>query len=130
MPAELGESERSALLQRFEDQHGPLIGHLADNAAHQFLDRRIDLIRDLLAFLITFFASDRLVHRHSPSGAYRTFRCLLPKGEHCPYLALTQPERTRRSEEHTSELQSLMRISYAVFCLKKNTPIYTIRQYT
>src|SRR3546814_3643436 len=26
---------------------------------------------------------------------------------------------TRRSEEHTSELQSLMRISYAVFCLKK-----------
>src|SRR3546814_8617875 len=27
----------------------------------------------------------------------------------------------RRSEEHTSELQSLMRISYAVFCLNKNT---------
>src|SRR3546814_10054311 len=31
---------------------------------------------------------------------------------------LTQPENGRRSEEHTSELQSLMRISYAVFCLK------------
>src|SRR3546814_7353801 len=29
-----------------------------------------------------------------------------------------------RSEEHTSELQSLMRISYAVFCLKKKTPDY------
>src|SRR3546814_4888766 len=29
-----------------------------------------------------------------------------------------------RSEEHTSELQSLMRISYAVFCLKKKTHIY------
>src|SRR3546814_5668784 len=29
--------------------------------------------------------------------------------------------RADRSEEHTSELQSLMRISYAVFCLKKNT---------
>src|SRR3546814_1256387 len=28
-----------------------------------------------------------------------------------------------RSEEHTSELQSLMRISYAVFCLKKKTQI-------
>src|SRR3546814_10707823 len=28
-------------------------------------------------------------------------------------------ERHKRSEEHTSELQSLMRISYAVFCLKK-----------
>src|SRR3546814_9113917 len=37
--------------------------------------------------------------------------------------------RLRRSEEHTSELQSLMRISYAVFCLKKktkqNTTLYT-----
>src|SRR3546814_7166101 len=53
-----------------------------------------------------------------------------------PYLALTCPESCRdagvpsgigtqvlhRSEEHTSELQSLMRISYAVFCLKKKTP--------
>src|SRR3546814_9162734 len=31
-----------------------------------------------------------------------------------------------RSEEHTSELQSLMRISYAVFCLKKQKNKYTI----
>src|SRR3546814_1085483 len=30
-----------------------------------------------------------------------------------------RPARDERSEEHTSELQSLMRISYAVFCLKK-----------
>src|SRR3546814_8633762 len=29
-----------------------------------------------------------------------------------------------RSEEHTSELQSLMRISYAVLCLKKQNPVY------
>src|SRR3546814_9343716 len=34
----------------------------------------------------------------------------------------------RRSEEHTSELQSLMRISYAVFCLKKNTNTYVTHQ--
>src|SRR3546814_6067887 len=32
-------------------------------------------------------------------------------------------KQTWRSEEHTSELQSLMRISYAVFCLKKKTKI-------
>src|SRR3546814_8915482 len=40
-----------------------------------------------------------------------------------------KPAGRRRSEEHTSELQSLMRISYAVFCLKKkktNTKINTI----
>src|SRR3546814_8973664 len=37
-----------------------------------------------------------------------------------PYTAITSfPQ--MRSEEHTSELQSLMRISYAVFCLKKKT---------
>src|SRR3546814_9985089 len=35
--------------------------------------------------------------------------------------------RGERSEEHTSELQSLMRISYAVFCLKKKKP-YTNEQ--
>src|SRR3546814_8253546 len=35
-----------------------------------------------------------------------------------------------RSEEHTSELQSLMRISYAVFCLKKKKNKYTIRTQT
>src|SRR3546814_9029472 len=32
-----------------------------------------------------------------------------------------------RSEEHTSELQSLMRISYAVFCLKKKKPANSIK---
>src|SRR3546814_8068268 len=34
-------------------------------------------------------------------------------------VILTNPPFGGRSEEHTSELQSLMRISYAVFCLKK-----------
>src|SRR3546814_1020773 len=35
-----------------------------------------------------------------------------------------------RSEEHTSELQSLMRISYAVFCLKKKTQKHAQTYYT
>src|SRR3546814_9289519 len=45
---------------------------------------------------------------------------LLAQLERCgPFgVGNTQP---RRSEEHTSELQSLMRSSYAVFCLKKKT---------
>src|SRR3546814_6593025 len=38
--------------------------------------------------------------------------CSLPMFHH-------RPDTRRRSEEHTSELQSLMRISYAVFCLNK-----------
>src|SRR3546814_5046917 len=39
------------------------------------------------------------------------------------FLAATGFARRLRSEEHTSELQSLMRISYAVFCLKKKNTI-------
>src|SRR3546814_5348218 len=44
---------------------------------------------------------------------------------HCG-LQRRSPWRSPRSEEHTSELQSLMRISYAVFCLKKKKTITTI----
>src|SRR3546814_2823843 len=58
-------------------------------------------------------------------------RIICPKE---PYCRLAPPEKSAvgllvmiwirpRSEEHTSELQSLMRISYAVFCLKKKNQI-------
>src|SRR3546814_9696521 len=62
-------------------------------------------------------------------------RCLISKGrvrprlvvifgpgrDHCAGMIEVEEQRLiqKRSEEHTSELQSLMRISYAVFCLKK-----------
>src|SRR3546814_10166473 len=48
---------------------------------------------------------------HVPSEVIETARQLHPATAH--------PGMVARSEEHTSELQSLMRISYAVFCLKK-----------
>src|SRR3546814_1826659 len=44
--------------------------------------------------------------------------------DHFSRPRLGRPKR-QRSEEHTSELQSLMRISYAVFCLKKNKKRHT-----
>src|SRR3546814_8598678 len=47
--------------------------------------------------------------------------------------AAVRRHRAGRSEEHTSELQSLMRISYAVFCLKKKKQTYSrknIKQHT
>src|SRR3546814_5496798 len=65
------------------------------------------------------------------------FRSWHPSGSPCPGQGSRESRRSRsagssgrpptadiytqRSEEHTSELQSLMRISYAVFCLKKKT---------
>src|SRR3546814_9925598 len=42
-------------------------------------------------------------------------------------LAVEESGPRDRSEEHTSELQSLMRISYAVFCLKKKKKYQTVR---
>src|SRR3546814_10557704 len=70
---------------------------------------------DTLFPYTTLFRSGRQV---PPGGA----RCLTGKSR----LAASPPGRDTggprqigRSEEHTSELQSLMRISYAVFCLKK-----------
>src|SRR3546814_2074465 len=51
-------------------------------------------------------------------GAQHRSRALRPRLARPPGSSL-QSLQARRSEEHTSELQSLMRISYAVFCLKK-----------
>src|SRR3546814_6381362 len=48
--------------------------------------------------------------------------------EHCLSATLCLDLNFARSEEHTSELQSLMRISYAVFCLKKQKCRRTIKQ--
>src|SRR3546814_10836912 len=64
-------------------------------------------------------AFERLVldHRAVDDARGVVKRRELPKG---PNRRLDSPRPARsRSEEHTSELQSLMRISYAVFCLKK-----------
>src|SRR3546814_3300294 len=59
-----------------------------------------------------WYSNDRyfVVRKHSPGR-----RAIVAH----PATSLLQ----RRSEEHTSELQSLMRISYAVFCLKKKIKI-------
>src|SRR3546814_8590028 len=46
-------------------------------------------------------------------------------GHLCLLISLWEHSERARSEEHTSELQSLMRISYAVFCLKKKKRMST-----
>src|SRR3546814_7031793 len=79
----------------------------------------------------TLFPYTTLFRSRGKADGHREVRCLLPRLDSparqvrsWPRSAATGgarlPERWHlRSEEHTSELQSLMRISYAVFCLKK-----------
>src|SRR3546814_3024272 len=64
------------------------------------------------------FAADRPAGASAVSG-----RFLQRDQRHRPGETFRKQRTHRRSEEHTSELQSLMRISYAVFCLKKKTNI-------
>src|SRR3546814_17931633 len=60
-------------------------------------------------------SSPRLVFTTSPVAPTQSPRLMWPK----PSKSAVTAAGAKRSEEHTSELQSLMRISYAVFCLKK-----------
>src|SRR3546814_3732411 len=75
----------------------------------------------------TLFPYTTLFRSRAPTRD-RVYRRACRSGRHRRNFRLdqrTEPDRGRavhqrnRSEEHTSELQSLMRISYAVFCLKK-----------
>src|SRR3546814_2625538 len=74
------------------------------------------LIRHDLALICERRANDR-VYRNQPCFLYHSAVCF-------------SPARVLRSEEHTSELQSLMRISYAVFCLKTKTQIQTNQEFS
>src|SRR3546814_1896067 len=86
-----------------DQQHAALLGQLAQAAEIRLAGRdHPRLALDRLQHHRRGLLSDRRIDR--PEVAERHLR---------------EAGHLRRSEEHTSELQSLMRISYAVFCLKK-----------
>src|SRR3546814_1946572 len=67
--------------------------------------------QDCIAHVIVVIESIRQLFRHDCIGVSKPVENIIP--------------RLDRSEDHTPELQSLMRISYAVFCLKKKTKKHT-----
>src|SRR3546814_8371143 len=60
-----------------------------------------------------------IVVRHEPRVQPRVYTCSRCAGQDPQSSSCGLGQVGERSEKHTSELQSLMRISYAVFCLKK-----------
>src|SRR3546814_2463905 len=79
------------------------------------------------AFLLVEIEEVRLVWHAHQAAVVAVDPVVVIAGEARGAAALGQHG---RSEEHTSELQSLMRISYAVFCLKKKNTIYINIPYT
>src|SRR3546814_8641040 len=69
------------------------------------------------------------VRRHGSGFLRRRLRWHSSGEGHSARGAALDDRGDRRSEEHTSELQSLMRISYAVFCLKKKKKNHSTQEY-
>src|SRR3546814_2038438 len=88
-----------------------LLRHMADRSARRGMAEHVDLalVDAHGAIFACMIDADRAA---DPRGGIRIAR---QPGRAGGLLSVLP----RRSEEHTSELQSLMRISYAVFCLKK-----------
>src|SRR3546814_12560993 len=80
----------------------------------------------VIFFVFFFFLMIRRPPRSTRTDTLFPYTTLFRSARWCcsckatgPYRSSWSNARPTRSEEHTSELQSLMRISYAVFCLKK-----------
>src|SRR3546814_2141989 len=85
---------------------------------HRLHELRDTTVHDLLARCDAFRKPDRIAQLAIACEADKRGRAGL-QDEPYPQRAELLRLHAARSEEHTSELQSLMRISYAVFCLKK-----------
>src|SRR3546814_8063694 len=109
------------LQQQWLDAQGPSVPEL-----EAWLDEQAPRF-DVVAFFTYLYATTTV---GLPVAARHTATALVPCAHDEPPLALHAFDRVAhladslRSEEHTSELQSLMRISYAVFCLNKKTNTY------
>src|SRR3546814_9620784 len=96
-------------IMRRQDDRDPALAQTAHHVPHVAAQLDIDPRGRFVEEQDLGFVAQRLGDHHAAFHAARQFHDLR--------IALI-PQR-ERSEEHTSELQSLMRISYAVFCLKK-----------
>src|SRR3546814_5672146 len=101
---------------------------MVEGIGEDFLPTISDFSRVKKAYAISdkesFLAARELLEKEGILGGSSTGTLLAAALRYCreqttPKKVLLFVCDTGRSEEHTSELQSLMRISYAVFCLKK-----------
>src|SRR3546814_1031735 len=114
-----------AAVRMLQRRHLVVVASLRERAIDEALDGDVHELPDALRAAA---AARYLAQRAAVHDALRHQRVMVLDVT-CEQLPAAQ-----RSEEHTSELQSLMRISYAVFCLKKkknnqNKKTCTVQQY-
>src|SRR3546814_4987192 len=93
-------------------------------------ERSIYLLPNLFttaALFAGFYAIVQALNGRFEHAAVAIFVAMVLAGLDGRVARLTHTQSAFRSEEHPSELQSLMRISYAVFCLKKKKSIKTYK---
>src|SRR3546814_3851307 len=110
--------------------YAALWSHQIDGVADLVDDIRVpdltrhETVREIAAAILAE-APSRFALAGLSMGGYVALELLRQAPERVERLALLDTSaRADRSEEHTSELQSLMRISYAVFCLNKKKKEY------
>src|SRR3546814_5256021 len=81
-------------------------------------DRQTEVFDRLAGSAARWLSHSRSATILSSAAAFASLRAFRPSSPPSDF-AHSSAKIASRSEEHTSELQSLMRISYAVFCLKK-----------
>src|SRR3546814_6785424 len=108
---ESGETPEAALVRELKEELG-IDTHISCLAPAAFASERLGDRHLLLLLYICRKWSGRIMPTEASDS-----RWVKPVQMHA--LPMPPADKPLRSEEHTSELQSLMRISYAVFCLKK-----------
>src|SRR3546814_7319999 len=118
MPGALGPDHIAAVLRRYPDMPVVVLSGAEDAAQ--------------MKMLLDLGVRGYIPKAYSPEIMLSAVRLVMSGGVYVPPMLLAAAPGavannghrnldSLRSEEHTSELQSLMRISYAVFCLKKKT---------
>src|SRR3546814_2304824 len=98
--------------------HHEAVDHHLDRVL--LVAREVDLVGELVDLAVDASAGEALSSQVGEERVVGALTAADDRGEHLEAGTL-------RSEEHTSELQSLMRISYAVFCLKKKKNTHSNR---
>src|SRR3546814_1653590 len=111
----------------------------AVSAVKELLAQEPDALREIVRSVMQAMLEAEMDEALGAGKSERSDARLGYRSGHCPRTLVTRVGklelRVPRSEEHTSELQSLMRLSYAVFCLKNkkknnwNTLICTLNYY-